>query len=68
MAMDAVAFITHSDVRLHLFVCRDQKPEIQFTEHIDHDRSSCLPTCASLPVQYPVVARIEFFYCLSGTT
>jgi hypothetical protein len=29
--MDAMAFITYSALRLHLFVCRDQKPEIQFT-------------------------------------
>lgn len=68
MAMDAMAFITYSALRLHLFVSRDQKPEIQFTYCIDLGRSSCLLTCTSLPVQYPVVARIEFFYCLSGTT
>ena len=68
MAMDAVAFITYSALRVHLFVCRDQKPEIQFTGHIDLDGSSCLLTCTSLPMQYPVVARIKFFDCLSGTT
>jgi hypothetical protein len=68
MAMDAVAFVTHSALRVHLFVCRDQKPKIQLTYCIDLDRSSCLLTCTSLPVQYPVVARIKFFDCLSGTT
>ena len=68
MAMDAVAFVTYSALRVHLFVCRDQKPEIQFTERIDLDCYSCLLTCTSLPVQYPVVARMEFLDCLSGTT
>ena len=68
MAMDAVAFIAYSALRLHLFVRCDQKSEIQFTPDIDLDRSSCLLTCTSLPVQYPVVTRIKFFDCLSGTT
>ena len=68
MAMDAVAFIAYSALRLHLFVRCDQKSEIQFTPGIDLDHSSCLLTCTSLPVQYPVVTRIKFFDCLSGTT
>ena len=68
MAMDAVAFIAYSALRLHLFVRCDQKSEIQFTPGIDLDRCSYLLTCTSLPVQYPVVTRIKFFDCLSGTT
>ena len=68
MAMDAMAFITYSALHWRLFVCRDQKPKIQFTSGIDLDRSSYLLTSTSLPLQYPVVARIKFFDCLSRTT
>ena len=68
MAMDAVAFIGYYALRLHLFVRCDQKSEIQFTPGIDLDRSSYLLTSTSLPMQYPVVARLEFFDYLSSTT
>lgn len=68
MAMDALALITYSDLYLHLFVCRNQRSEIQFTECIERDRAAYFLTTAQKCMQHLVVAGIEFINYLSGTT